>query len=53
LHCVFRNPGIFYFDNRILKELALSCLLNVILYGTIVCPSFRISSKTTKNIQSC
>jgi hypothetical protein len=29
LHRVFHNLGIFYFDNRILKELALSCLLNV------------------------
>lgn len=53
LHHVFRNPGIFYFGNRILKELALSCLLNVILYGTTVCPSFRISAKTSKNIQLC
>ena len=48
---VFRNPGIVYFDNRILKELALSCLLNVILYETTICPSFWISSKTNKNIQ--
>jgi hypothetical protein len=53
LHRVFRNPGIFYFGNRILKELALSCLLNVILFGTTTCPSFRISSKTAKNIQLC
>jgi len=53
LHHVFRNPGIFYFDNRILKELALSCLLNVILCWTTICPSFRISSKTSKNIQLC
>jgi hypothetical protein len=29
LHRVFHNLGIFYFDNRILKELALSYLLNV------------------------
>jgi len=28
-HRVFQNPGIFYSDNRILKELALSCLQNV------------------------
>lgn len=28
-HRVYHNLGIFYFDNRILKELALSCLLNV------------------------
>ena len=53
LHHVFRNLGIFYFDNRILKELALSYLLNVTLYGTTICPSFRISAKTSKIIQSC
>ena len=29
LHRVFHNLGIFYFDNRILKELALSYHLNV------------------------
>jgi len=29
LHRVYHNLGTFYFDNRILKELALSCLLNV------------------------
>jgi hypothetical protein len=29
LRRVFRNLGIFYSDNRILKELSLSCLLNV------------------------
>jgi len=29
LRRIFRNPGIFYFDDRILKELVLSCLLNV------------------------
>lgn len=53
LHRVFRNPGIFYFGNRILKELALSCFLNVILYETTTCPSLKISSKTSKNIQLC
>jgi len=29
LHRVFHNLGISYFGNRILKELALSCLLNI------------------------
>jgi len=29
LHRVYHNLGTFYFDNRILKDLALSCLLNV------------------------
>jgi len=51
LHHVFRSLGIFYFDNRILKELALSCLLNVILYGKAICTFFRTSAKTSKNIQ--
>lgn len=48
---VFHNPGIFYSDNRILKELALSCLPNVNLYGTTTCPSFRMSAGQHKIIQ--
>jgi len=51
LRRVFHNPGIFYSDNRILKELALSCLPNVSLYGTTTCPSFRISAGQHKIIQ--
>jgi len=51
LRRVFHNPGIFYSDNRILKELALSCLPNVSLYGTTTCPSFRISAGQHKFIQ--
>jgi len=53
LRCVFHNQDIFYSDNRILKELALLCLLNLTVSGTTTCPSFRISAKTSKNIQSC
>ena len=53
LRCVFRNQGIFYSDNKILKEPALSCLPNVNLYGTTTCPSFGISAKTSKIIQLC
>jgi len=51
LRRVFHNPGIFYFDNRILKELALSYLLNLTVYGTTTCPSFRISARQHKFIQ--
>jgi hypothetical protein len=51
LHRVFHNPDTFYFDNRILKELALSCLPNVNLSGTTTYPSFRISARLHKFIQ--
>jgi len=51
LRRVFHNPGIFYFDNIILEEPALSCLLNLTFYGTTTCPSFRISARQHKFIQ--
>ncbi len=51
LRRVFHNPGIFYSDNRILKEPALSCLLNLTVYGATTCPSFRISARQHKFIQ--
>jgi len=51
LRRVSDNPGIFYFDNRILKEPALSYLLNLTVYGTTTCPSLRISARRHKFIQ--
>jgi len=51
--CVFRNPGIFYSGNKIVKEPASSCLLNVNHYGTNACPSLRVSAKTSKIMQLC
>ena len=48
---VFQNPGIFYSDNRILKELALSCLQNVNCLWDTTYPSFQTSARQHKNIQ--
>ena len=53
LRFVFHNPGIFYSGNKILKEPALSCLLNVNLYGSNACSSLRVSVKTSKIMQLC
>jgi hypothetical protein len=48
---VYHNLGIFYSDNRILKEHSLSYLRNLTVYGATTCPSFRISARQHKFIQ--